>query len=148
MQLFDIDREIENKTKITIKEIFKRDGEEKFRRLEREEIAKLKTQNIQNHVISCGGGAILDPKNRKTIKENTIVVWLWANPKTIVARVKGDQNRPLLNVPDSEKANVIARLLEGRRRFYAETADIIIDTTAKTPEQVAERILYEIHKTR
>jgi shikimate kinase len=60
--------------------------------------------------------------------------------------VAGDDSRPLLHVPDHEKEAILGRLLENRRRFYAETADLMIDTSGRTPEEIAERILYETDK--
>ncbi len=166
--ILDMDKEIEKRAGMTIAGIFANPdmGEKEFRRLEREQVAKLDSENpkpetrdpkpetqnpeprIQNHIINCGGGAILDPKNREILRRNSTVIWLWASPQTIVRRISGDRSRPLLHVPVDEKERVIERLLETRKNQYAECADLVFDTGAANPEQVAKRILYEIDKPR
>lgn len=140
MAVLDIDREIEKKAGMPIKEIFEQKGEDEFRKMEKDELASLAEH--KDSIINCGGGAILDPQNRKMLKENAIVVWLWADAKTILERVPKDDGRPLLNVADPEKA--VGELLSDRLGFYADTCDVIVDTVGKSPAEIAERISYEI----
>lgn len=143
MKIVDVDADIERKAGKRIKEIFADDGEEAFRRMESREIKAV--ANARNKIVNCGGGAVLKMQNRKTLVRNAIVVWLWAKPSVMVKRVAGDDSRPLLHVPHHEKEVILTRLLESRKRFYAETADLMIDTGGRTAEQAAERIAYEAH---
>lgn len=143
MEIIDMDAEIEKKAGMSIKELFEQKGEEEFRRMESEEVAALKEQ--KGRVVNCGGGAILDSKNRETLRSNAVVVWLWADAKTILERLPDDGKRPLLNVPDPE--GVVKGLLSKRLGAYADACDMVVNTAGKTPAQIAERILYETSKT-
>lgn len=128
IKMIDIDSEIEKAEGITINEIFKRYGESKFRDIETEMIKKISTEN--NLIISTGGGAVLREENIKMLKENGVIVCLFATPETIFERTKDNSDRPLLKV-DNPLCK-IKELLEYRLPFYKK-ADIIIDTEGKTP---------------
>src|SRR3954469_10965926 len=78
----DTDHWIEKHAGKTVAEIFAKDGEERFRELEREALAEL-ARDSSSRVIGLGGGAILDPANQKILLETGTVVWLRANPETI-----------------------------------------------------------------
>lgn len=142
MTLFSIDGEIEHETGKRIQEIFVNDGETEFRNMERKQLLKLK--NMQNQVIDCGGGAVLNEDNRKQLTKNATVIWLLAKPETVLERIKSDKSRPLLNIADKEERKAVAeRLIKSRLGLYAETAHILINTEGKNPDKVAERIIYE-----
>ncbi len=141
--IFDIDKEIENIAGKPIKEIFETDGEEEFRILESRVLSDIK--NHKNIIVNCGGGVIMRGGNRKILKENSLVVWLWASPKTILERVPKDGSRPLLEVDNP--IQIIEKLLGKRKCQYAEVSDIMINTDGKNPKEISERIIYEINKT-
>jgi len=84
-------------------------------------------------------------ENRKLLKENSLVVWLWASPSTVLKRVPRDGTRPLLEVDNPKQ--VIEKLLEARKCHYAEVSDMMINTDGKSPKEISERIIYEINKT-
>ncbi|NBO78533.1 MAG: AAA family ATPase, partial [Actinobacteria bacterium] len=65
VDFIDIDHEIEMDEKISISEIFVQKGEDYFRKLEKEKIAKL--LNHFNGVLSLGGGAVLNPETRQAL---------------------------------------------------------------------------------
>ncbi len=143
MKIFDTDNEIEKKTGQQINGIFEKQGEEEFRKLEKEQIRKI--EDMENTIINCGGGAVLDPENRKILQKNAIVVWCWADARTIQERTKAGSSRPLLNVEDPQAR--IADLIRERKKYYSKVCDMVIGTAGKTPQQIAERIDYEIRKT-
>ena len=70
------------------------------------------------------------------------VILLTATPEVILERVKGNNDRPLLQ----NKKNVkdIAELMELRRPKYEAAADITIDTSKLDVKQVCQSILKEI----
>lgn len=127
----------------SIPEIFSAEGEAYFRKLEKdtlEEIIKIDGK----HIISCGGGIVVNAQNRKYLKDNTLVIWLFASPEAIVARLKPGK-RPLLEVPDPLAK---AKELLGRRlHHYAKTADILISTERNIKELTTEKIYDEINST-
>jgi shikimate kinase len=142
MKLIDVDTEIENAQKMTINEIFRNFGEQKFRDIETGMIKKL--SGNKNVIISTGGGAVLRQENIDTLRENGIIVCLMATPETILKRTSHNSNRPLLQVEDP--FGKIKELLNFRRPFY-EKADIMIDTEGKTPIQIAEEIIEKIRNS-
>ena len=85
----------------------------------------------------------LRSENRRAISEAGKVVWLRAEPTTIFARMNADRStadrRPPLS--DDEPDREIVRLLETRTPIYEQIADIIIDTDANTPEELADKII-------
>ncbi|VVC03920.1 Shikimate dehydrogenase (NADP(+)) [Candidatus Bilamarchaeum dharawalense] len=137
-RIVDTDREIEKIAGGRVQEIFRKYGEKEFRKLEREEIKKL--GEVKDSIIACGGGVVVDPKNATVLRENSTVVWLWANPETIGKRVSG-QTRPLLNVND--RGNAIEQILEERKGLYAKASDLIVPTNQASPEQISKRVLNE-----
>src|SRR5689334_6272521 len=67
----------------SIPEIFASGGEAHFRELERAAIADV-CASPAALVIACGGGAVLDPENRRALRASGVVVWLRA-PAEILA---------------------------------------------------------------
>src|SRR5262245_53028559 len=62
----DTDESVERTAGMKISEIFARDGEAAFRRLESEALLALPTHR---HVIALGGGAVVSPENRRVLRE-------------------------------------------------------------------------------
>jgi shikimate kinase len=135
-ELVDVDQRIEEKERRRIADIFEKDGEARFRELEKEAIRE--TASGSALVITTGGGAVTDAQNVAELKAHGILVALEASVQTIYDRVKGTRHRPLLKAGDVQ--GEIRRLLEERRPHYAQ-ADLKFSTDGKTAPQVAEEIL-------
>ena len=133
----DMDDEIVKETGKEISEIFRDSSEDVFRRIEKKMVKKLSSGDMQ--VIACGGGAVLDDVNVRNLRRNSTFVLLTAEPDEILKRVERDDTRPLLNV--SNRNHRINNLLASRLPTYEKIADITIDTTIKTPQQVVEEVL-------
>ena len=136
--LIDTDELIVKQAGKAISQIFAEDGEVVFRQLESDVLADL--QNISNQVISTGGGIILKEENRQLLKKLGRVILLEANPQTIIARLSDDTSRPLLQGSPSEKLERIEKLLETRKPFYTKCADLVIDTTELSLEEIVGEI--------
>lgn len=137
--LVDVDAFIENQEKRKISKIFEADGEAHFRKIESAVIEQM--AGLSGMVITTGGGAVLDEKNRKALRRNSIVVALEAKPETIYSRVKDSGHRPLLrggNVLDE-----IRKLLSERKSFYEE-CDFVIHTDDQSPKESADKIIEEL----
>ena len=65
---YDIDSWIEESAQQSIVDIFKKDGEEKFRILERDALKKISL--MDNCIISTGAGIILDRENQSILKQS------------------------------------------------------------------------------
>jgi shikimate kinase len=135
-QFVDLDDLIELRQKRRICDIFAKDGEPYFRRLEKSVLKEVARQN--NFVVACGGGIVIDPENIKVMRETGIIVCLAATPEVILKRTVGYMHRPLLNVKDPKKQ--IEVLLKLRAPYYAK-ADKTIDTTKLTIPEVTKKIL-------
>lgn len=132
----DLDELIELKEKRPITDIFAREGEPYFRKIEKnalKEVAKEK-----DFVVACGGGVVIDEENIKIMKKSGVIICLKAVPGAILKRVAGQTHRPLLNVEDPKKR--IELLLKLRSPYYAK-ADKIIDTSKLSVKEVAGKIL-------
>ncbi|MDR1590340.1 MAG: shikimate kinase [Oscillospiraceae bacterium] len=127
---YDSDVEIEASEGIGVPEIFKRFGEEYFRRLETETLLELSSRS--GAVISAGGGAVA--RNAGLLRRNAVVVYLERTLEDIAAAV-APGSRPLLKDPGS------LRELYGKRRvLYEDTCDLKINNSGSI-EETAERVL-------
>ena len=90
----DLDRMIEKRTGLKVREIFEEKGEPYFRELEKQSLADLVQQ--PGHVIATGGGVVMDEENLRLLKDKTLLVCLSASTATILARVGNGTKRPLL----------------------------------------------------
>ncbi|MCJ7514453.1 MAG: 3-dehydroquinate synthase [Dehalococcoidia bacterium] len=139
----DTDDEIVKLSGKAISEIFKQDGEDKFRRLERQ-VLKQACQKEQA-VIATGGGAIVDPKNQDLLLETSVVVCLEAQPETIYQRLRHDAIysanpvvRPLLA---GEKPLERIKQLKSKRQLYYTMADWTVHTDNLTIDEVSREII-------
>jgi shikimate kinase/3-dehydroquinate synthase len=108
---------------MSIPEIFAKYGERYFRDGERRVIMRL--LNGGPVVLATGGGAFLDPRTRDRIAERGVSVWLDADLKTLLKRVRRKNDRPLLQTEDPEET--LRQLLEARRPLY-ELADLRVES--------------------
>lgn len=138
-KFFDTDDLIIKELGISISQIFLERGELYFRDFESNMIKNV-AKNIQA-VIALGGGAILRQENWKVIKSSGVSIYLKWNIQTLLARILGDQERPLVKqkIGPSGK-NEIERLLVEREPFY-ERADIILDCDKMEPAQIVNKII-------
>ena len=143
MPLVDMDALVEEHAGKSINEIFAEDGEPQFRILEREIVRELSAQS--HHVVSTGGGIVLNPDNISDYEKTGLVVCLLASAEEILNRVQHDDTRPLLA---GDKKDKIIQLLEIRRPLY-EALTHKIDTTGLAPEDIAAQIiaLYETNNS-
>ncbi len=138
-KLVDIDVEIEKSAGMKIPEIFESEGEAGFRR--READACRRAASLDNAVISCGGGAVLDRANTDCLRRSGRIFWLKAGPEEILRRVSSDPAaRPILEV-EGDKRDVIRKMLAVREPLYGEAADVSIVTDGLSVEQVAKKVV-------
>ena len=135
----DVDERIEKEQNRKISEIFEKDGEAAFRRLEKAAISQVASSS--NAVITTGGGAVLDADNVSALKQSGLLVCLSASPETIFERVKRSSHRPLLK--GNDRMAEIKKLLAVRKPFY-EKADMKLETDGLSSEKVAQLLLKEL----
>jgi len=138
MDFVDLDDWIEKEAKMTINDIFAKFGEPYFRELEKKMVKKA-CDNINNCVISTGGGVILKEENVENLHQAGVLIWLKVSPEKVYDRTKNTSHRPLLNCPNPLEK--IKELLSIRTPYYTKAADYIVDTSNLTIEEVAARII-------
>lgn len=134
-ELVDLDAEIERMVGKTIPEIFETAGEHDFR--EAESAALKSVLHRSGVVLATGGGAVLRNENCDAMKRGGWVVALTADADSIVERVRGDSNRPLLAGDVEEK---VRQILEVRKDKYL-FADVMVDTVGRSAAEVAADVL-------
>jgi shikimate kinase len=139
----DTDQLVEATTRMAVAEIFDQHGEQRFRALERDAIADA-CASPAPLVIACGGGAVLDPDNRRVLRSHGVVVWLQASPAVLGDRVGAGAGevRPLL-AGGSPPTATLARLSELRAPAYEAAAHVRVDTEGQTVDEVAARVVEE-----
>jgi 3-dehydroquinate synthase len=132
----DMDAEIEARAGKAIPRIFAEDGEPAFRKLEADLCRELSAR--EGLVVATGGGALVNPDNRRVMVAGSTVVCLSATPEVILQRVGGDEGRPLLNVPDPRAE--VERLLALRHDAYR-AIPWQVDTGGLPVDEVAAQVL-------
>lgn len=114
----DIDKYIEEKEGLTVKEIFEQKGEDYFRLQEKNFIQELDTK--RNLVVSTGGGAPCFFDNMEVMNEKGLTIYLNRNKeKTIWRLLKGQYKRPLIaHLSPKELEAFYDERLESRKPFY------------------------------
>lgn len=141
-QFIDLDELIQLREKRTIADIFAKEGEPYFRKVEKQVLKEVAGK--KEFVVSCGGGIVLDKENIQVMSQTGIMICLSARPEAILKRTAGYRHRPLLNnVENPEKR--IKELLSQRAPFYAQ-ADYTIDTSDLEIPEVISRVLEHIKK--
>lgn len=119
-----------------IADIFEKYGEPYFRDLETEVAKQLSEKD--NLIISTGGGFVLRAENVEYLKKSGKIFFLRAKMETLLARVAGNNDRPLLKDGAEKK---LKELIPKRTPIYESVADHIIDTDGRTTSDIAGEIL-------
>lgn len=135
----DLDLLLEERSGMTIPEIFEKETEKGFRDRESALIRDLAEEGREGMVYATGGGAPLREENRTLLKKLGRVVWLDVSAQTVIDRLAGASDRPLLQRPDREEA--VRTMLTDRQSAYASCADMAVRTDGKSPGDIALEIL-------
>ena len=131
----DTDEDVEDLAGKTVPDIFFDDGEAAFRAYERDAVARA----LDDHdgVLAVGGGAVGDPGTRDALAGET-VVHLTVALHDATKRVGWGPGRPMLDLNPRAK---LAELMAQRRPLYDEVATVTVDTTDRTPDEVADEVV-------
>ena len=138
----DTDKIIEERAGKKIAEIFLEDGEQIFRKIEREvvleEIAK------EEGILALGGGSILDAEvDDELSRLKSRVIYLEVSISNAAPRVGFNKDRPLLAVNPRQQWMA---LMEKRRPIYERLAGHKVSTDNKKPSEVVNEIQGLIRK--
>jgi shikimate kinase len=138
----DSDHEIEARTGAAIPLIFEIEGEAGFRRRESSMLDELTVQN--DIVLATGGGAVLSEQNRELLRARGVVVYLHAPIDTLLHRTQRDRNRPLLQ--NTDRRVKFEEIMSVREPLYRATADVVINTSDRSPTAVAREIVARLQE--
>ena len=131
LPFYDLDEEIEARSRATIPELFQREGEAGFRRRERKILAKFLDGT---GVVALGGGALLDPRNRIGAEAAGHVICLSAQVDDLVERLLADvEERPLLA---GDLHSRLSELMEHRAAHYG-SFPLQVDTSGLSADDTA-----------
>ncbi len=136
-QFLDCDRELEERTGASISLIFELEGEEGFRRRERDMLDELTSRS--GVVLATGGGAVLDSENRARLRSRGFAIYLDAPLDLLAERTSRDRSRPLLDTPDPRAT--LGKILNERDPLYRQVADLIVTTNQGTAKHVVREIV-------
>ena len=138
IEFHDTDQVIEERSGADIGWIFDLEGEEGFRKRERQVIDEL-TQRV-GIVLATGGGAILDAENRNRLAARGTVVYLHTTVEQQMKRTMRDKRRPELQNQDLSEDDMID-IMQMRDPLYQEIADIVVETDGRTVRSVAAEVI-------
>lgn len=141
----DVDAVVEAQAGMSVADIFDKEGESGFRRREAAAVRAICQERGQ--VVATGGGTVMNRDSLRRLRAAGTVVWLRADLDEMLSRAQaeGRRPRPLLQRSLSD----IRALYANRERVYG-LADHVIDTGAKSPDEVAvdiERVLQDLEYT-
>jgi shikimate kinase len=142
-EFLDMDAAIEKEEGTSVAQIFASRGEPAFRAMETRMVERLAAS--QGLIIATGGGTIVNPKNLEKLKSCGVVITLTADIPTILQRAGSGEDRPLLQAED--RVERIKALLAQRATAYAQ-ADIILDTSSLTIDEVTQQIIGKLKEFR
>lgn len=134
LSFLDLDVYIQEKDGSTIQEIIDKKGERAFLQLE---ARRLREIDLQCKVLAPGGSIIYNPQAISYLKEHSLLVFLDESYENIEARVQKTPHRGVIGLHDK----TLRQVFDERRPLYLKYADIIINPSGRTPEQIAGEIL-------
>jgi shikimate kinase len=134
----ELDAEIERAAGRSVAEIFATEGEGRFRELEADALTQVAGRDPS--VVSCGGGVVLEPANRVTLRATGEVVFLAVPLETLHERVRPAAERPLIH-----EEGDLERLFREREPLYHEFAAHVVNASG-SPQEVAAAIAKELFR--
>lgn len=129
---------------VSIERIFAERGEDEFRRIERETLARVASDDLQ--VVSTGGGLPMDARNREVMERSGVVALLEARPETLMRRLelqRAEEGDDLVERPMLDAADPFERIqsLKAERQYNYTLAHWTVHTDLLTPAQAAEEVV-------
>ena len=126
--IYDTDKMIVSARKKSIPDIFKDEGEAKFREYESIEIANASMKN--SAVIATGGGSILKKENVSMLKQNGVLFFIDRPCEKLI---------PTFDRPLASDIEAVKKRYNERYGIYVKSADAVIDAD-DTPTNIAKKI--------
>lgn len=142
IEFYDSDQVIEKRAGVDLPWIYDIEGEEGFRKREREVIDEL-TQ-MQGIVLATGGGVVEEPQNCNLLAARGIVIYLQATIHQQLARMEKDKRRPLL-MQTQDREQLLVDLQAIRDPLYRKIADYTFVTDGRSVKAVTTDIIHALN---
>ena len=143
---FDTDKLVEDSAGCSIEEVISRDGWEYFRNIEKKIIEEVSMRD--DLIIATGGGIVLEWDNVINLQRNGLIVWLYGNAEVLKERMNRDHGsgkiRPSLT--GSDPLDEIREVLSIRKPLYERAADLIVDASSPSIQEVTNSIINALTK--
>jgi shikimate kinase len=138
----DLDAVVEARTGLTIAELFERDGEERFRRIESTELAKALAR--KKVVLALGGGAVETLTNRLLLEQTPATVNIFLDAPFAVLRERCEQHVEGAVRPVFIDTAAAEKRFRQRLPFYQRIAGIRVETTKLNVVQTVDAVLEQM----
>ncbi len=145
VDFWDTDHLVENREGATVADVFRYEGEERFREVEREVLDGVIARG-EGGVVSTGGGLPVWRDNMECMNREGVTVYLRRTAGQIARRLSpyGRQKRPRLRgLSDDEIVNFMTGDMAARDPFYAR-ARIIVDCENRSDEELVAFIVEQV----
>ncbi|MBR5131995.1 MAG: AAA family ATPase [Alistipes sp.] len=145
MRTIDTDKRVEMLEGATIADIFYYQGEEYFREAERRALESVEMEG--DTIVATGGGLPTWGDNMAWMREHGVVVYLRRSAEQILSRLSdyGREKRPMFRgKSDEELLEFMREQMAERERYYTK-ADIVVECTAMSDDDVVEKIVNELN---
>lgn len=140
LSFHDTDDLIRGRTGKSVRQIVDEGGWRAFRTAEKAAVETL--SGLEGAVIALGGGAVTEPENVAALRDRGLFVWLQVDEATVMERMTNDADNDQMRPPlvDGGMAEEVRATLAERTPIYRAYADLAVDTTGKSPDEVASEI--------
>lgn len=145
LKTIDTDKRVEKLEGATIADIFYYQGEEYFREAERRALESVECEG--DIVVATGGGLPTWGDNMAWMREHGVVVYLRRSAEQILSRLSdyGREKRPMFRgKSDEELLEFMREQMAQRERYYSQ-ADIVVECTTLSDDDVVEKIVNELN---
>lgn len=129
----DIDRALGRRYGRDAKELLLEEGQERFSEMEADELERFVGGDPL--LIACGGGLVAGRRCRKILAESGFVVYVHVLPEESSARISNHDSRPFFETMGS-----VRRANRELLPYYAELADVTVDSNGKTAGSMAHEV--------
>lgn len=133
----DMDAMIEKREGTSISKIFEEKGESYFRALEH--LMAKELEHKDNVVIATGGGVVINESTMAALSAKGTVVYLHIPVVSIVKRLEGDTQRPLLQ--NTSLKDKLEQVYSDRKSLYKKYADVILTVEDKSVETIVADLI-------
>jgi shikimate kinase len=136
----DVDLCIEEAEGMSVAEIFAAKGEPYFREAEGAVFRRLCEGS--GRIIGCGGGTLIDPRNRAALVDGCRTVWLRVSAEDVLNRI-ARPDAPVRPLVEGAPRLIVPKLLQTRESLYG-IADLTIETAGRGIDEIAQEIRFSL----